>query len=96
MISITNPGTPTNQTRARVRERPAGDFRQTAASAGTLNLGTRRACSRRLDLDGLARPGRRPDISAYEVPPPPPPPGGGDPEHHAARGQEEEVQEGRS
>ena len=96
-LSITNPGTPTNQTAAPAFvNAAAGDFHQTAASAGTLNLGTATGLlPGELDLDGLARSqGAAPDIGAYEMPFVAPPPGGGGPEHHPAAGdQEEEVQE---
>jgi hypothetical protein len=79
-ISITNPGTPTNQTAAPAFVNAAtGDFRQTAASAGTLNLGTVTGLLLgELDLDGLARSeGSAPDIGAFEFPESAPPADGG-------------------
>ncbi len=71
LISITNPGTPTNQTAAPAFvDAPGGDFHQTASSAGTLNLGTATGLlPGELDLDGNARSqGPAPDIGAYEMP----------------------------
>jgi hypothetical protein len=80
-IGITDPGTPTNQMAPPVFvDAPGGDFRQTASSAGTLDLGTATALlPGELDLDGLARSvGAAPDIGAHELPATaPPPPGGG-------------------
>jgi hypothetical protein len=81
--SITDPGTGTNQTAAPAFvNAAAGDFHQTASSAGTLNLGTATGLLvGELDLDGLARSqDTAPDIGAYEMPfVAPPPPGGASP-----------------
>ncbi len=98
-LSITNPGTPTNQTAAPAFvNAAAGDFHQTALSTGTLDLGTATGLlPGELDLDGarplagrgtghrrLRAPGQRPAARRR-----------GSSHHHdpTACDQEEEVQE---
>jgi hypothetical protein len=72
---VTTPGTGTNKTAAPAFVNAAtGDFRETAASVGTLDLGTATGLlAGELDVAGLARTrGSAPDIGAYEFVPPDP------------------------
>jgi hypothetical protein len=74
----TDPATNGNQTAAPVFvDAGTGDFRETPASAGTIDLGTATGLlPGELDADGLARTvGSAPDIGAFEFVPPAPPSG---------------------
>jgi hypothetical protein len=76
-ITITDPGSGTNQTaEPDFVDAGAGDFRQAATSTGTIDRGVAGVVNGvglgAFDLDGLGRlQGPNPDIGAYEFPPPP-------------------------
>jgi hypothetical protein len=81
-ITITDPGSGTNQTAEPVFADAAnGDFRQASGSTGTINQGVAGIVNGvvlgALDLGGLNRlQGPAPDIGAHEFPQADPPPGG--------------------